>query len=67
MSNFESAVMDFFNFDKPVPASIKDGVKLREEYIEKEAFVKKNSGCENCNLVFLRSFYINKLKDAFNE
>jgi hypothetical protein len=33
----------------------------------KENFVKKTSGCENCNLAFLRSFYINKIKDSFNE
>jgi hypothetical protein len=67
MSNFESAVMDFFSFDRPVPASIKDGKALRDEYLEKENFVKKTSGCENCNLAFLRSFYINKIKDSFNE
>jgi len=67
MSNFETAVMDFFNFDKPVPASIKNGDSLRKEYIDKETFLKSVTGCKDCNLVFLRSFYINKIKDAFNE
>jgi hypothetical protein len=67
MSNFEIAVMDFFSFDRPVPASIKGGEALRKEYLEKENFVKKTSGCENCNIAFLRSFYINKIKDSFNE
>jgi len=67
MSNLEAVVMDFFNFDKPVPACIEDGESLRKEYIEKEEFLKKTTGCENCNLVFLRSFYIQRIKTLLNE
>jgi hypothetical protein len=61
---YESEIKQFFDLEKPVPRVFKNGKKLREEYIEREDFLKKISLCNGCELVQFRAYFITQLLDS---
>jgi hypothetical protein len=61
---YESEIKQFFDLEKPVPRIFKNGKKLREEYIEREEFLKKISLCNGCELVQFRAYFITQLLDS---
>jgi len=58
---FQEEINQFFDFSKQVPEIFKDGIKLREEYIKRENYLKKISLCFACEVLQFRAFFIDKL------
>jgi len=63
---FKEEINQFFDFEKDVPFIFKDGKKLRDEYIEREKYLKKISPCFVCEIIQFRAYFIDKLLKNLN-
>jgi len=55
---YREYILQFFDFNKPVPTIFKNAAKLRKEYIAREQVIREKSLCVGCDIVQFRAFFI---------
>lgn len=61
---YQPIIIAFFNLNGPCPQEITNCKQLREEYITTINNYVKFNACAHCDVQYVHSFYIKKIKDS---
>jgi len=67
IDKYNNEIMDFFDFDKPLPSIFKNGEFLREDYRKRSQAIIKRDNCADCELNYFKAHYIEILADNIVE